>query len=63
MVINPNLIGKEFSTDIDTATIWKVEGVVVHGTVLILGSTWDQASNRTRLFLFNLKEIKFKGQF
>ena len=63
MVINQNLIGKEFSTDIDTATIWKVEGVIVHGTILILGSTWDQASNRTRLHTFALKEIKFKGQF
>jgi hypothetical protein len=63
MVINQNLIGKEFHTDVDTSTTWKVEGVLVHGTVLILGSTWDQASNRTRLHLFNLKEIKFKGQF
>jgi len=63
MVINQNLIGKKFHTDIDTTTEWTAEGVVVHGTVLILGSTWDQASNRTRLFLFNLKEIKFKGQF
>lgn len=63
MVINPNLIGKEFAADIDTSVTWKVEGVVIHGTILILGSTWDQASNRTRLHTFNLKEIKFKGQF
>jgi len=63
MVINPNLIGKEFSTEIAPNTIWKVEGVIVHGTILVMGSTWDQPSNRTRLHTFNLKEIKFKGQF
>jgi len=65
MVINQNLIGKEFTTDIDPNTIWKIEGVVVSGTVLVLASTWDQASNRTRLFTFSVKDdkMRFKGQF
>ena len=65
MFLNPNLVGKEFSNDgVDPNTVWTVQGYSSNtGTIVIIGSTWDQASNRTRLHSFKLNEIKFKGQF
>jgi hypothetical protein len=62
MYLDPTIIGKEFSTDIDPNTTWTVRGYCATGTLLILASTWDQASNRTRINSFKLTEIKFKGK-
>lgn len=62
MYLDPTIIGKEFSTDIDPNTTWTVRGYASAGTMVIIASTWDQASNRTRFNSFKLTEVKLKGQ-
>jgi hypothetical protein len=62
MFLTPSIVGKTFSTDIDSNTVWTVQGFADGtGTIVLIATTWDQASNRTRIASFKLEVVKFKG--
>jgi hypothetical protein len=59
--MNPKLIGQYFYPNIDPTTKWTCQGFADTGTLVIIGSTWDQASNRSRLNTFKIVDVKFEG--
>lgn len=59
--MNPKLIGQFFYVDIDPTTKWTCQGFADTGTLVIIGATWDQASNRSRLKSFKITDVKFEG--
>jgi len=65
MYMSDKIIGHEFKHDMDPNAQFICIGYSQSPGQphLIIGSTWDQASNRTRINTFKFGEIKFVGQF
>ena len=64
LYLSPKLLGKEFTTlTIDSTTVWTCAGYskVDSEPCLIVGSTFDNPSNSTRLHTFKLSEVRFIG--
>ena len=61
MVINEKLIGMEFEHNTKTNVRCTCQGFAFTGTIIVFGSTWDQANNRTKIETFKLSEISFIG--
>ena len=59
--LNSAIEGLTFTTTKDP-TEYTCVGYAQNETFVIVGASWDQASNRTSLKTFKLSEVQFKGQ-
>jgi hypothetical protein len=58
IVIDPTLLGRKFYT-VDAKTIYTVRGVVVHGTILVIGEYLDSTGKISKLATHKLTDVKF----
>ena len=58
IVIDPTLLGRKFYT-VDAKTIYTVRGVVISGTILVIGEYLDTTGKVTRLATHKLTDVKF----
>jgi hypothetical protein len=62
MFLSDKLIGQSFNKKSAPADDYILVGYVVNNTILVIGSKWDQASNRTTFHTIKLDEIELKGK-
>jgi hypothetical protein len=58
IVIDPTLLGRKFYT-VDAKTIYTVRGVVISGTILVIGEYLDSTGKISKLATHKLTDVKF----
>lgn len=61
--ITEKIIGQQFKWELDPNTDWTVIGYALtnEGMFLVVGATWDQPNNRSRINTFKFKDVKLVG--
>ena len=58
LFIDPSLIGRKFYTD-DSKKVYTCRGVVISGTILVIGEFPDPTAKINRLATHKLTDVKF----
>ena len=58
MAIDNSLMGRKFYT-VDAKTIYTVRGVVISGTILVIGEYLDSTGKISKLATHKLTDVKF----
>ena len=58
IVIDPALLGRKFYT-VDAKTIYTCRGVVISGTILVIGEYLDSTGKISKLATHKLTDVKF----